>query len=106
MSDKIKNPEALLGAIKATDELARLTEQKVATLKQMRRVLAREAIKHGLLDPVVKQGEPCPVCTAKRRFAFYSDQCDQCGHKFYPMKRTVEPLGLEKFLKSGNRSQQ
>lgn len=99
MSNTIKNPAAMLGAITSLDELIALEQKKTETLRQMRRTLARRAIQEGLIDPVVKKNEPCPVCTAPRRFAFHNDECDKCGHRFYPMKRTVEPVGLEKFIK-------
>jgi hypothetical protein len=59
---EIKKPESLVHGIELTDKLIALTEAKAKTLKEMRRALAHEAIKHGLLDGRLIGGKPCPIC--------------------------------------------
>ena len=62
MTAKPITPENLLKGIALTDDLVRVTEDKVRTLKTLRRTLAREAIKQGLVSGRIVKGQPCPLC--------------------------------------------
>ena len=92
MIEKNLDSKKLLRAIELADKAIAISREKVKLVHELRRTLARQAVRQQILSPTLNHRQPCPVC--KRIITFREvreGECHECRHRCPEVGRSKSP---------------